>query len=167
MLFIALAHLGFLAMLGSDPIEVRRIQPESPPIVVDLLLGEFADAEIPLEESAASDPKELLDPPQLPADAFAEPQLEVPRIDPDMQLVGAPFAARAQLEQGEVITAILLLQVGADGKVISAKVVRSNGDDTANEAAIEYARATRWIPGSIDGEPCAMQASLTVILGEK
>ena len=84
-----------------------------------------------------------------------------------MQLASAPFTARAQLDQGEVVTAILLLQVGADGKVISASVVRSNGDDTANEAAVEYARATRWIPGSIDGEPRAMQASLTVILGEK
>ena len=97
MLFTVLAHLGFLAMLGSDPIEVRRIQPEPPPMEVDLLLGEFADAEIPLEEAVAHDPREVIDPPQLPADAFAEPQLEVPRIDPDMQMASAPtFISRPE-----------------------------------------------------------------------
>jgi len=58
------------------------------------------------------------------------------------------------------------VQIAADGSVISAEVVRSNGDDVTNAAAIDYARTTRWIPGVIDGEPKAMQASLTVILGE-
>jgi hypothetical protein len=50
--------------------------------------------------------------------------------------------------------------------VLSAQIVRSNADEAANAAAINYARATKWIPGSIDGEPRAMQASLTVIFGE-
>lgn len=154
-------------MLKPKPIEVRRLNPETPPIVVDLVSGEEFANETTREPASIDEPQELMEPPQLPADAFLEPQMELPRIDPDMQLVSAPFASRAQLEQGEVVTAILLLQVGADGKVISASVVRSNGDDFANEAAIDYARATRWIPGSIDGEPRAMQASLTVILGEK
>jgi hypothetical protein len=50
---------------------------------------------------------------------------------------------------------------------MSAQVVRSNGGDAANAAAIQYAWATRWMPGKIGGEPRAMQASLTVILGER
>jgi hypothetical protein len=38
---------------------------------------------------------------------------------------------------------------------------------TPNAAAIDYAHATRWTPGTMGGEPRAMQASLTVILGER
>jgi hypothetical protein len=51
--------------------------------------------------------------------------------------------------------------------VLSAEVVRSNCGDAANAAALDYSRATRWMPGTIAGEPRAMQASLTVILGER
>jgi hypothetical protein len=60
---------------------------------------------------------------------------------------------------------MLLLQIGADGAVISAGIVR-NGGEAANTAAIDYARETRWIPGTIDGKSRAMQGSLTVILGD-
>ncbi len=93
-------------------------------------------------------------------------QMESPRIDPSLALTTAPFVSRAQLLPGEVVTIMLLLQIGADGAVISAEIVRSNGGDAANVAAIDYARETRWIPGTVDGEPRAMQASLTVILGD-
>jgi hypothetical protein len=50
--------------------------------------------------------------------------------------------------------------------VIAARIVRSNGNASSEAAALDYARATRWIPGTIDGEPRAMEASLTVIFGE-
>jgi TonB family protein len=68
---------------------------------------------------------------------------------------------------GFVATVILLLEISPDGSVMSAQVVRSNANDAANAAAIQYAHATRWMPGKIGGEPRAMQASLTVILGER
>jgi TonB family protein len=61
---------------------------------------------------------------------------------------------------------LILLGIAVDGTVEDAQIVRSTGDESANAAALDYARATRWIPGNVSGEPRAMKASLTVILGE-
>jgi TonB family protein len=97
----------------------------------------------------------------------AELSMMPPTIDPDVRLDVASYTARANLPAGVVATVILLLDVGRDGTVTAAKVVRSSATEEANEAAVDYAKATRWMPGRIDGEPRAMQASLTVILGER
>jgi TonB family protein len=78
----------------------------------------------------------------------------------------AEFSERANLPAGKTIKVMLSMAIGADGGVISAEVISSTGDEAANEAALDYARATRWIPGTVAGEARAMQASLTVILGE-
>ena len=104
--------------------------------------------------------------PDLPAIEAAELSLQPPMINPDLRLDTSPYSARAGLPDGATATVILLLDIGPDGSVMSASVVRSNAADTANEAALDYAKATQWMPGRVDGEPRAMQASLTVILGE-
>lgn len=164
-LTILLAHVGFVALLMPDPIDVRRIQPE--PMLAELLPGELPDQQSSFADALSiQSSQSTVEPPHLSAEAFSEPQVQAPRIDPELRLSSAAFASLAQLGQGEVVTAILLLQIAGDGAVISAEVVRSNGSAAANEAAIAYARATRWIAGSIDGESRPMQASLTVILGE-
>jgi TonB family protein len=92
--------------------------------------------------------------------------LEPPRIDPTARLDLSPFTSRAQLPRGQIATVLILLGIAVDGTVEDAQIVRSTGDESANAAALDYARATRWIPGNVSGEPRAMKASLTVILGE-
>jgi TonB family protein len=135
-------------------------------MIAELLSADMQAPSADIPALAVADPLVEMDAPVLPVGAIPEPRFEAPKIDPDQWMNIAPFASRAQLAQGEVVTVILLLQIAADGSVISALVVRSNGNEAANEAAIEYAKATQWISGEIDGEPRAMQASLTVILGE-
>jgi TonB family protein len=150
-----------------NPIEVQRLSPDPQPIAVELLSLDLQTPPADASSPSATDLPAKLVAPLLPMDAIPAPQSESPRIDPDVQLHTAAFASRAQLRPGEVATVILLLQIGADGTVLSAEVVRGNGSEAASEAALDYARATRWIPGTVDGEPRAMQASLTVILGER
>ena len=105
--------------------------------------------------------------PEPPLASQPEMSIDAPRIDADLTVDIAPYATRAQLLPGMIATILMRLEIAPDGSVLSAQVIRSNGGDAANAAAIEYARATRWTPGKIGGEPRAMQASLTVILGER
>ena len=99
----------------------------------------------------------------------AEPDvaIDAPRIDPTLAIDIAPYSARAELTPGLIATVLLLLEISPDGSVLSAQIVRSTAGDAANAAAIQYAHATHWMPGKVGGEPRAMQASLTVILGER
>src|SRR5262245_7460919 len=96
----------------------------------------------------------------------SESSLQPPMIDPEMQLDVSSYTERAGLPAGVVATVILLLEIAPDGSVMSAEVTRSNAAEQANAAAVDYAKATQWMPGRVDGQPQAMQASLTVILGE-
>jgi TonB family protein len=96
-----------------------------------------------------------------------ESTLELPQIDPQVAPNVGEYSEQAGLADGDTAVVTLTVDVGADGAVISAQVIKSNGGEVANEAAVAYARATRWIPGKVDGVPRAMQASLTVILGER
>jgi len=106
--------------------------------------------------------------PTLPVDLeSSDTSLQPPILDPEMRLDVSAYSARALLPLGTVAAVILLLDIGEDGAVLSAKVVRSDAGEAAKGAAVDYALATRWIPGRVDGEPKAMQASLTVILGER
>jgi hypothetical protein len=165
LLVVVLAHVGFATLLLSNPISVHRIHPTIEPMIAELLGAEIGTAPSP-QSFSTTDPRVELAVPDLPMDLLPEPNIEAPRIDADKRIDTAPFTARAHLTNGTVAIVILALQIAADGSVISAEVVRGNGDDTTNAVAIEYAHATRWIPGAIDGQPHAMQASLTVILGE-
>jgi len=93
--------------------------------------------------------------------------IEAPKLDAGTSLDISAYASRAELAPGTVATVILLLEIAPDGSVIWAQVLRSTAGEAANSAAIDYARATRWTAGTIDGEPRAMQASLAVVLGER
>jgi TonB family protein len=108
-----------------------------------------------------------LDIPELPVSAQPEMSIDSPRIDPSFTVDIAPYSARAELTPGIVATILLMLEISPDGSVLSAEIVRSSAGEAANAAAIKYAQTTHWMPGKIDGEPRAMQASLTVILGER
>jgi TonB family protein len=108
-----------------------------------------------------------LDIPELPIMSEPEMAIDAPRIDATLAVDIRPYSARAELQSGIIATILLLLEISPEGSVLSAQIVRSNASDAANAAAIEYAHATHWMPGKIAGEPRAMQASLTVILGER
>ena len=164
--WIVLSHAAFAWLLGAKPIEVRRTPLTSAPMLAELWGEELGTAENELSPRT-TELRVVLAVPDLPVDSMPEPIIEAPRIDPNHVVESAPFAGRAHLQDGAVATVILALQIAADGSVMSATVVRSDGDESVNTAAIAYARATRWIPGSIDGAAQPMEASLTVILGEK
>jgi TonB family protein len=165
-LAILLAHMGVLSLLRQDPMDVRRLRADYEPMFAELITADARPETRDPPIAAVLDPSLDLQPPALPLDAIPKSQVVAPRIDPEWRLDLGPFISRAQLDHGEVVTVLMILQIAADGSVISAAIVRSNGDDAANSAAIDYAKTTRWIAGEVDGESQPMQASLTVILGE-
>jgi TonB family protein len=165
-LAILLAHMGIMSLLRQDPIDVRRLRADYEPMFAELITSDARPETRDPPIAAVLDPSLELQPPALPPDAIPKSQVVAPRIDPEWRLDLGPFISRAQLDHNEVVTVLMILQIAADGSVISAAIVRSNGDDAANSAAIDYAKTTRWIAGEVDGESQPMQASLTVILGE-
>jgi TonB family protein len=164
---VAGAHIAFICWLVGRVIETRRPVISAEPIVAEILAAtrsELPTAGMPLNPIEQSI---QLDIPDLPISSEPDITIDAPRIDPSLAVDIAPYSARADLGPGVVATVLLLLEVAPDGSVISAEIVRSNAGDAANAAAIQYAHATRWMPGKVGGEPRAMQASLTVILGER
>ena len=85
------------------------------------------------------------------------------RASPDF----TAYSKGARLAAGEIATVVILVDVDSRGRVTRAIVVRSTGGAEVDEAALAYARETRWIPGHIAGAPSSMQASLTVIFGSE
>ncbi|OQX51267.1 MAG: hypothetical protein B5M53_11195 [Candidatus Cloacimonas sp. 4484_209] len=55
--------------------------------------------------------------------------------------------------QGNVFVQVV---VGPDGRVKSAKIIRSFGNPACDAAALRAARATFWIPGTKNGKPVEM-----------
>jgi TonB family protein len=155
------AHLSVArqsaAQSRADPIEVRFF--DLPAISVPVAEPAVAVAALEIE---------IAMPDSLPI-AIEDPagirSLEPPRLDSTgLPELGA-YSARAALPNGQIATVVVMVEVAADGNVISAEVVRSTGNELANEVAMAYARDAKWIPGSVQGVPRPMKASLTVILG--
>jgi hypothetical protein len=165
-LMVVLGHAGLIAVMKLDGVPLRRLAPEYTPITAELLASDYGS--IPTRALSFDLPQPTIDisPPELPSGALPAPEVEAPRIDSTVRVDSGPFAQRARLSAGTVAAVSLLLEIAADGSVISARVVRSDCNALVDLAAIDYARATHWTAGSIDGVPHAMQATLTVILGE-
>ncbi len=51
--------------------------------------------------------------------------------------------------------------IDEEGDVRKAWIIRSTGESAADEAALITARASKWNPATIDGEPEARQISIT------
>lgn len=163
---VGIAHVAIIGWLAGHISAARRMDIPVEPIVAEILAmpaegpktGDiFTPADRPIE----------LELPDVTIVSEPEMAIDAPRIDPGLAVDIAPYTARAELMPGIIATILLLLEIAPDGSVISAEIVRSNAGDAANAAAVQYAQATRWMPGKIGGEPRAMQASLTVILGER
>jgi TonB family protein len=74
------------------------------------------------------------------------------------------FAHRAHLAPGTALTVLLRLEVREDGFVGSADIVRSSGNAVADAAALDYALALRWVPGTNGGSPRTMRVDYPVTL---
>jgi protein TonB len=108
--------------------------------------------------SATDAPSAASPPPAAPAAAAtvdvrdsvpAAPVVLPPRVDPS----GCPAPAYPQLarQRGLEGVAMLLLQVGADGRVLQAKLLESSGHAILDDAALAAARGWRLTPASADG----------------
>ena len=161
------AHVAIIAWLADRTIQDRHPQFVSEPITAELIAVIRSETPLAGIQLVPVEHAIQLDMPELPIAAEPETSIDEPRIDPTLTVDVAFYSARAGLTPGIIATILLLLDISPDGSVTSAQIVRSNAGDAANAAAIQYAHATRWMPGKIGGEPRAMQASLTVILGER
>lgn len=87
-----------------------------------------------------------------------------PTIDSLQPIDPAPFARMAGLIEGRQIEIMVLIQVAYDGVATSVTLERGTGDERIDKAALAYARALHWVPGTMGGEPHSMRTRLTVTL---
>jgi len=161
-------HALLGVMLRWNDVRVAASAGSSTPIYAEWI--EEIPPDEPLFVPNVEVPELQVPPPELPDVSVTHvvdaPNLESPRIDPNWGPDAREFTRRAALPAGKKATIMLMVAIGIDGTVISARVVRSNGTEIANAVAIEYARETRWIPGMVDGKPSPMETSLTVVFGD-
>ncbi len=165
-LAVGAGHVAVALLMMGDAVQSRIRSPAAEPLIV------FIEPQRPVLDGLTTQPEQdakriALVAPELPTQALLiETATDPPKIDPGFAPDMSIYSKRANLAPGATATVMLLLDIAADGSVITAQLVRGSVDAEVNDAAIEYAQATHWIPGTVDGVPRIMQASLTVILGE-
>lgn len=82
--------------------------------------------------------------PEIPPTLPKIKKLVVPAYPEAAKLVGA---------EGSVFVQVI---IGTNGKVKSAKIVKSFGNPSCEAAALSAARATEWVPGTVNGKPAEM-----------
>lgn len=163
-----------------EPIETRVIEeaqqiPEAPPppppkfdtpppIVMDMpdvVITQAAPAQAAITTTKKVAPPP---PPPPPADVIVPP-----RTNPRRPNAGAEEIYPAMSKRlGEEGTVVLLLSVNADGRVTEAKVDQTSGFDRLDEAASrEAVRSWRFLPGTRNGKPEAMQLRIKVTFSLK
>jgi len=166
-LLVGGGHLAIALLMMGDVVRSQMRSPAVEPLIV------FVEPQRPVLDSSSlqSEPPAsqlALAAPELPPQVMlVETAVDPPKVDPGFAPDMAFYSQRANLAHGTKASVMLLLDIAADGSVITAQLVRGSDDAAVNTAAIEYAKATRWIPGTVDGVPRIMQASLNVILGER
>lgn len=100
----------------------------------------------PLAATAAA-PEQRHEPAEAPV--VMAPVMHPPRVDP----AGCPAPAYPRLARQRELegVALLLLQVGADGRVLQVRLLESSGHAILDEAALSAARAWRLTPATADG----------------
>ena len=91
-----------------------------------------------------------------------EPVPEIPPTLPKMKklyIPDYPEAARLVGAEGNVFVQVV---IGVDGKVKTAKIVKSFGNPSCNASALAAAKATLWIPGTKNGKPVEMTQTYPV-----
>lgn len=164
---VVLLHLVFAHLLSENyvkgiarqerarPIEMVFLEADKPAIApspnasisaMGVLLKEYESVvphvDIPLE-SDESDPVEN--------SATSNTPIVAPRIlEADLPDV-APYARMAGLSTGQASIVVLRIEVLPDGAVGRVRIDVSSGIKQVDEAAIRFAKLTRWIPGSVGG----------------
>jgi TonB family protein len=89
----------------------------------------------------------------------SSPQLARTQLaDPEL------YARRGGITPGHAATALLAMEVLADGSVGYVALLRSSGNPAIDVAALEYARMLRWTPGTVDHQARSMRITLPVTL---
>ena len=79
--------------------------------------------------------------------------MSAPELDPAVKVESKPYAEQAGLSAGAAVTILLAITVVSGPK-----------DSMIEMAAIEYARALKWIPGTLGRRPQAMRINFPVTL---
>ena len=90
--------------------------------------------------------------------------VSAPELDPAVKVESKPYAEQAGLSAGAAVTVVLAIEVQADGTAGEIIVVSGPSDSMIELAAIEYARALKWIPGTLGRRPQAMRINFPVTL---
>ena len=107
--------------------------------------------------------------PAAPSPATAAPgpaKIELPSVDArysDQDATVYPAMSRRLGEEGTTVYSVL---IGADGKAISARLVKSSGFERLDKAAYDTVMRRRYTPGTRDGVPVALSynAPITWVL---
>jgi TonB family protein len=89
-----------------------------------------------------------------------ESPMSAPRLAPVQSVDVSDVARCAGVAADRPLIVILSVQVDTRGSAMAVDVARSSGVGAADQAAIEYARLLRWIPGVVNGAPRAMRVIL-------
>jgi outer membrane biosynthesis protein TonB len=90
--------------------------------------------------------------------------VSAPELDPAVKVESKPYAEQAGLSAGAAVTILLAIEVQADGTAGEITVISGPKDSMIEMAAIEYARALKWIPGTLGRHPQAMRINFPVTL---
>jgi hypothetical protein len=87
-----------------------------------------------------------------------------PRLRRFQSVDETAFARRAGLVPGQPKTVVLVADIGEDGRPNNVNVVQGSAIPAVDGAAVDYALALRWIPGTRNREPLAMRIRFSVTL---
>jgi TonB family protein len=87
-----------------------------------------------------------------------------PHLDPSFAISEMSVLRRSGVHLERSMTVVLALDIAANGTVQAIAVEQTSGDPAVDEAAINYARACRWIPGLENGQQAAMRIRFPVTL---
>jgi len=86
-----------------------------------------------------------------------------PRLSRVQWVTPAVVAQKSGVVLRQPETVVLAILVLEDGQVGEVQMTRSCGSANVDAAAVQYARALRWLPGTKEHRPQAMRISLPVI----
>jgi TonB family protein len=115
--------------------------------------GEAADPEVASVTPRGSSNRKATRIPTGAGRAFTAPK-KIATVDPDY-----PALLRSQGIEDDVV---LRVDIGADGRVVDVAVVKASRHAALNEAAVSAAKAERYVPAKLNGQPVADTVKFTV-----
>ncbi len=88
-----------------------------------------------------------------------------PELDRSVTIDPRPYALRAGLAPGNMVTVLLAIEVLADGSAGAITIVSGTGNSIVDSVAVDVARILRWIPGTVDRRARVMRIQFPLTLG--